>query len=64
MPTKRLPTLSAIAWLKQVVLPEIDRLEKNPLLADLPGVAFPYYRNTAVNNSGVPLFRSVYQFSA
>jgi transposase len=27
MPTKRLPTLSAVAWLKQVVLPEIDRLE-------------------------------------
>jgi len=35
MPTKRLPTLSAIAWLKQVVLPEIDRLEMNHLLADL-----------------------------
>jgi transposase len=35
MPTKRLPTLSAIAWLKQIVLPEIDRLEMNHLLADL-----------------------------
>ncbi len=35
LPTKRLPTLSAIAWLKQVVLPEIDRLEMNHLLADL-----------------------------
>ena len=33
MPTKRLPTLSAIAWLKQVVLSEIDRLEMNHLLA-------------------------------
>src|SRR5215470_14696464 len=38
MPTKRLPTLSAIAWLKQVVLPEIDRLEMNHLLADLEHV--------------------------
>ena len=38
MPTKRLPTLSAIAWLKQVVLPEIDRLEMNHLLADLEQV--------------------------
>jgi transposase len=35
MPTKRLPTLAAIAWLKQVVLPEIDRLEMNQLLTDL-----------------------------
>src|SRR5262245_12111567 len=38
MPTKRLPTLSAIAWLKQVLLPEIDRLEMNHLLADLEHV--------------------------
>jgi transposase len=38
MPTKRLPTLSAIAWLKQVVLSEIDRLEMNHLLADLEQV--------------------------
>jgi len=38
MPTKRLPTLAAIAWLKQVVLPEIDRLELSHLLADLEHV--------------------------
>jgi transposase len=38
MPTKRLPTLSAVAWLKQVVLPEIDRLEMNHLLSDLEQV--------------------------
>jgi transposase len=38
MPTKRLPTLSAIAWLKKVVLAEIDRLEMNQLLADLERV--------------------------
>ena len=38
MPTKRLPTKLAIAWLKQVVLPEIDRLEMNHLLADLEHV--------------------------
>jgi transposase len=38
MPTKRLPTLAAIAWLKQVVLPEIDRLEMNQLLTDLEHV--------------------------
>jgi transposase len=35
MPTKRFPTKAAIAWLKQLVLPEIDRLEMNHLLADL-----------------------------
>jgi transposase len=35
MPTKRLPTKAAIAWLKQLALPEIDRLEMNHLLADL-----------------------------
>jgi len=35
MPTKRLPSKSAIAWLKQLVLPEIDRLEMDQLLADL-----------------------------
>src|SRR3954471_21769498 len=29
MPTKRLPTKAAIAWLKEVALPEIDRLEMN-----------------------------------
>jgi len=30
MPTKRLPTQAAIAWLKQVALPECDRLERGP----------------------------------
>jgi transposase len=35
MPTKRLPTLAAIAWLQQLALPAIDRLEMNHLLADL-----------------------------
>jgi transposase len=38
MPTKRLPTKAAIAWLKQVALPEIDRLEMNHLLTDLERV--------------------------
>jgi transposase len=38
MPTKRLPTKAAVAWLKQVVLPEIDRLEMNHLLTDLERV--------------------------
>ena len=35
MPTKRLPTKAVIAWLKQVALPAIDRLEMGHLLADL-----------------------------
>lgn len=35
MPTKRFPTLAAIAWLKKLALPEIDRLEMDHLLADL-----------------------------
>src|SRR5262249_51204881 len=35
MPTKKFPTKSGIAWLKQGALPEIDRLEMNHLLADL-----------------------------
>ena len=35
MPTKKFPTKSGIAWLKQVALPEIDRLEMSHLLADL-----------------------------
>jgi transposase len=35
MPTKRLPSKSATVWLKQLVLPEIDRLEMDHLLADL-----------------------------
>jgi transposase len=38
MPTKRLPTQAAIVWLKQVALPEIDRLEMNHLLDDLERV--------------------------
>src|SRR4029077_1839568 len=38
MPTKRLPTLAAIAWLKHVDLPVIDRLEMNHLLTDLERV--------------------------
>ncbi|HKB39865.1 MAG TPA: IS110 family transposase, partial [Gemmataceae bacterium] len=38
MPTKKFPTKSGIAWLKQVALPEIDRLEMNYLLADLEQV--------------------------
>src|SRR5262245_2307611 len=35
MPTKTFPTLAAIAWLKHLVLPEIDRLEMQHLLTDL-----------------------------
>ena len=35
MPTKTFPTQQAIAWLKQIVLPEIDRLEMDYLLTDL-----------------------------
>ena len=38
MPTKRLPTKAAIAWLKPLVLQEIDRLEMNHLLTDLEHV--------------------------
>jgi len=38
MPTKRLPTQAAIAWLKKVVLPAIDRLEMDHLLTDLERV--------------------------
>src|SRR5262249_24768202 len=38
MPTKRLPTKAALAWLKQLALPEIDRLEMTHLLADLEQV--------------------------
>jgi transposase len=38
MPAKKFPTPSGIAWLKQVALPEIGRLEMNPLLADLERV--------------------------
>lgn len=35
LPTKTFPTQRAIAWLKELVLPEIDRLEMNYLLVDL-----------------------------
>lgn len=35
MPTKTFPSQPAIAWLKQLVLPEIDQLEMNHLLVDL-----------------------------
>jgi len=35
MPTKTFPTRAAVAWLKQLVLPEIDRLEMNQLLTEL-----------------------------
>ena len=38
MPTKRFPTLAAIAWLKKLVLPEVDRLEMDHLLDDLEQV--------------------------
>ena len=38
MPTKRFPTQRAIAWLKTLVLPEIDRMEIDHLLADLEHV--------------------------
>ena len=38
MPTKTFPTRPAIAWLKQLVLPEVDQLELNHLLADLEHV--------------------------
>ena len=35
MPTKLFPTLRAIAWVKKLVLPEIDCLDMQYLLADL-----------------------------
>jgi transposase len=35
MPTKKFPSKSGIAWLKQLVLPAIDRLEMNHLLTDV-----------------------------
>jgi transposase len=38
MPTKRFPTLRAVAWLKELVLPAIDRLEMDHLLIDLEHV--------------------------
>jgi len=42
LPTKTFPTLAAIAWLKKLVLPSIDRLEMNQLLADLEHVEQQY----------------------
>src|SRR6185369_14458978 len=38
MPTKRFPTKAAIAWLKPLALPLIDRLEMNHLLTDVERV--------------------------
>jgi len=38
IPTKTFPTRAAIAWLKKLALPEIDRLEMDHLLADLEHV--------------------------
>ena len=38
MPTKAFPTVAAVAWLQQIVLPEIDRLETDHLLSDLEHV--------------------------
>jgi transposase len=35
MPTKTFPTRAAIDWLKQLVLPKIDRMEMNQLLTEL-----------------------------
>jgi transposase len=35
LPTKTFPTVAAIVWLKKLVLPTIDRLEMDYLLADL-----------------------------
>jgi transposase len=35
LPTKTFPTAKAVAWLKGLVLPEVDRLEMDHLLADL-----------------------------
>lgn len=35
LPTKTFPTQRAVAWLKELVLPEMDRLEMNYLLVDL-----------------------------
>jgi len=38
MSTKKFPSKSGLAWLKQLALPAIDRLEMNHLLADLEQV--------------------------
>jgi hypothetical protein len=42
LPTKTFPIKPAIAWLKALLLPEIDRLEMNCLLADLEHVEQRY----------------------
>ena len=38
MPTKTFPTQTAVAWLKKLALPQIDRLEMDHLLGDLERV--------------------------
>lgn len=38
MPTKTFPTVTAVAWLKQLVLPEIDRLEMGHLLSEVEDI--------------------------
>jgi transposase len=38
MPTKTFPTVAAVTWLKELVLPEMDRMEMNHLLIDLEQV--------------------------
>src|SRR6516162_5535751 len=38
MPTQKFPSKAGLAWLKQLALPEIDRLEMSHLLADLEQV--------------------------
>jgi hypothetical protein len=38
LPTKRLPTKAALAWLKELILPEIDRLEMHHLRTDIEQV--------------------------
>jgi transposase len=38
MLTKKFPSQAGLAWLKQLALPEIDRLEMDHLLADLEQV--------------------------
>jgi len=42
MPTKKFPTLKAIAWLKQLVFSEVDQLEVNHLLANLEHIQQQY----------------------
>ena len=38
MPTRKFPTKAGTAWLKQLALPAVDRLEMNHLLADVEQV--------------------------